>query len=68
MMRAALNKFFTPPHYNKIKRQGSREKFRCLKKIIGLLFFRFDDCGPFEGEGPSKCLQYLPSEGGFYRS
>ena len=49
-MRAALNLFFTLRRY-KMKRRKSSKKFGHLKKINGLLFFRFDNCGPFEG-GP----------------
>ena len=41
-MCAFLNKLFTLRHY-KMKRRSYREK------IIGLLFFCFDNCGPFEG-------------------
>ena len=51
-MLGVLNKFFY---------KLPQKIWRFWKKIIGLLFFRFDNCRPFEG-GTGKCLQWLPSE------
>ena len=47
-MRFVLNKFFTPRH----KDEGAkllRKIWAFLEKINHLLFFRFYDCGPFDG-------------------
>ena len=53
-MRAALNKFFTPSHCN-MKKRGFRTKFRPFQKKINVfLFFRDDDCEPFEGVSPGQ--------------
>ena len=39
-----------------------RKMWACFKKIIGLLFFRFDDCGPFKN-GPRANISdiFLPN-------
>ena len=50
-MPGLLIKFFTSFHKNWV----------FLEKINGLLYFRFDNCGPLEGGARSKCLQILPS-------
>ena len=50
-MHAALNKVFTPRHSK--EPQLPQKNLTFLEKISGLLFFRFYDCGPFEG-GPGQ--------------
>ena len=47
-MPGILNNFFTPRHSDKEAKLPLR--IWALKKINGLLFFRFYNCGPFEGE------------------
>ena len=50
-MHAVLNKVFTPRNSEEPKLPQKILTF--LEKISGLLFFRFYDCGPFEG-GPGQ--------------
>ena len=49
-VRAALILFFTPRR-NQMKREAPAKNLGIFRKINGLLFFRFGDCGPFEGGG-----------------
>ena len=55
-VRAALILFFTPRR-NQMKREAPAKNLGIFRKINGLLFFRFGDCGPFEGGGAGQMFQ-----------
>ena len=48
-MRAALNIFFYTTSLKDKEAKFLRKIWAFLEKIKGSLFFRFDDCVPFEG-------------------
>ena len=50
-MRAALNKFYYFASLQDKETKLPQKLWAFLEKNNGLLFFRFDDCGPFE-KGP----------------
>ena len=49
-MHAVLNELFTLRHL-RCRGEAPTQILSIFRKIKGLLFFRFDDCGQFEG-GP----------------
>ena len=57
-MTGILNNFLH--HVIKMKREVLAKIWAFLEKNYGLLFFRFYNCGPFEG-GPGAIMSQMPS-------